>query len=361
MMKVAKNILERKTFFTPKEEIISLLRGYFACPIIGFLGKRGFLDRIINKDFSINEFKKEIPNKELLLEIINYLESIGLVEKIISKGEDRYQTTEIGKKVFRRYGTFCLLHSYGSFFNQLEKLLFNKKCSEFPNVFRIENIIGSGQVNGRKYFPAAIEMLKKNRNLSKVIDIGCGNGIFLKSVLENFPNCDAVAVDISKVSLRETKKCLEMNFSNTSLKTIFCNGRDVSTWLPKALNAGAGREEGPLVISMWYFLHEISKKNIREVIKFFKEIYKLAPFAQVIVGEIAAIPPEALAKNRHESIMPEFLFFHQISGQGVLSLSEYRNMLKKIPYKLKNEKLFDILECCDEKTPSGFVWHLIPK
>jgi hypothetical protein len=71
MMKVAKNILERKTFFTPNEEIISLLREYFACPIIGFLVK-GVFGQIINKDFSINEFKKKfrIKNYYLKLSII---------------------------------------------------------------------------------------------------------------------------------------------------------------------------------------------------------------------------------------------------------------------------------------------------
>jgi hypothetical protein len=35
---------------------------------------------------------------------------------------------------------------------------------------------------------------------------------------------------------------------------------------------------------MWYFLHEISKKNIREVIKFLKKYINLRRFAQVIVG-----------------------------------------------------------------------------
>ena len=59
--------------------------------------------------------------------------------------------------------------------------------------------------------------------------------------------------------------------------------------------------------------------------------------------------------------MPEFLFFHEISGQGVLSWQEYREILEEVPYDLSAEKVFDILKHNGEDIPSGFVWYLTPR
>ena len=39
--------------------------------------------------------------------------------------------------------------------------------------------------------------------------------------------------------------------------------------------------------------------------------------------------------------MPEYLLFHDFSGQGVLSFSEYQDILSQTGYSLKKEWLFD--------------------
>ena len=342
----------------PKEEIVFLLRGYFSCPLISFLGKRGVLDKMIDNEFSINEFN-EVLNKDTFRAIITYFESVGLLEKGCKT--DYYRTTEIGKKILKRYGSFCLLHSYGNFLNLLEEILFDNGYKGTPMVDRVENVIGSGQTNSRKYFPNAIEMLKNGGYPSKVIDVGCGNGAFLKQVLKSFPNCHVVAVDVSEKALEQTGKNLKTSFNNINLKTILSDGNEVSRWLKESIDADDYKETGSLIISMWYFIHEISKKDKNKVVNFLKEIYEIAPLAEIIIGEIISIPIEILVKNKYESIMPEFLFFHEISGQGVLSWQEYREILEKSPYKLKDEEYFDVLKYDSGETPSGFIWYLTPK
>ena len=39
----------------------------------------------------------------------------------------------------------------------------------------------------------------------------------------------------------------------------------------------------------------------------------------------------------------EFLFFHEISGQGVLKIDDF-NYIKKIPYSLSNSYEFDYVK-----------------
>ena len=57
--------------------------------------------------------------------------------------------------------------------------------------------------------------------------------------------------------------------------------------------------------------------------------------------------------------MPEYLFFHKVSGQGILSWKDYKSLLVDCPYSLEYEWKFD-----DEnsfKIPSAFVWVLKPR
>jgi hypothetical protein len=97
------------------------------------------------------------------------------------------------------------------------------------------------------------------------------------------------------------------------------------------------------------------------VIEFFQELRAALPTAELILGEITALPPELLAAHCATSIMPEFLLFHELSRQGVLRWETWRDVLKKIPYRLQGEALFDLIgESEGEATPSSFVWHLKP-
>lgn len=341
----------------PKEEIVFLLRGYFACPLISFLGKKGILNKMIDREFAEGEFK-EIINKKIFHSIIIYFKSIGLIEK--HSCNNKHVLTEMGEKIFKRYGSFCLLHSYGNFLDKLEYILFDKNYKGKACVERLENIIGSGHTNSRKYFPSAINMLKEEAVPLKIIDIGCGNGTFLKLVLENFSDCKLIGVDISEDALKETAKNIKTDFEDANVETILCNGRNVSNWLPSVIVRNDSTDD-TVVITLWYFLHEISKNDPSEIVRFLEEIYQIAPSVDIIIGEITAVPEDVLVANKYESILPEYLFFHEISGQGILNWEAYKDIVKKVPYKIKNEKLFDILSYGNKKIPSGFVWHLTPK
>jgi len=60
--------------------------------------------------------------------------------------------------------------------------------------------------------------------------------------------------------------------------------------------------------------------------------------------------------------MPEYLFFHDLSGQGILSWEEYERISRKIPYEIFAERTFDELTSEDGKRiPSVFIWLLKPQ
>ena len=118
----------------------------------------------------------------------------------------------------------------------------------------------------------------------------------------------------------------------------------------------------PLSLSMWFLIHEISTGDPQRAIRFLCDIHRQFPNAPLIICEIVRLHESILSQNRNKTIMPEYLFFHDISGQGVLSWEMYQEVLRQIPYELQFERRFDELAAENkEQEPSAFIWCLNPK
>jgi hypothetical protein len=343
------------TKLNTREEIIFLIRGFFSNPILTSLGKAGILDQFIEGEFRLKDFKL-IKNPEVFSYIVKYLAQIGLLSASNSE-VDSYSATPLGKKIFARYGTFVLLHSYKSFMDDVDSLLFDENTPT-PKCDRLENVIGSGLTHGSRYFPVALKMLDKTK-LGTMIDMGCGDGFFLSSVVERFPGVDIVASDFSQIALDQTVLNVNKVDNSINITTILSDLYNVEKWASEFLEKNKQVKEN-IAISIWYVIHEISQGSVERVINLFNNIHKFLPKAQLIIGEITRIDDELLAENRLLSVMPEFQFFHDISGQGILKWSEYQTILEKIPYTLTAEQIFDPLSSDTGEIPTGFIWHLVP-
>jgi SAM-dependent methyltransferase len=330
----------------PRQEIVSLLRGWFACPVISCLGEMGVLNRMAQSPFSLDDFP-QVANRAGLAAIFEYLISLGVLARC-ADGENRYQASPLGAKVFQRYGAFCLLHSYRDYFDRLPALLNGAGPSATVN--RLRNVIGSGQLHAKKFFPTALNFLGE-RSCDAVVDVGCGDGQFLLATLKAHPNTSAVAVDSSAIAVQTTLERLQTEFPNRSVRGEVANGFEVEAW-SQALSSNTKTA----VVTLWFVVHEFSDGQPERVIEFFRRLRACCPNAEVIVGEIVNVPAELLADSRDDSIMPEFLLFHSLSGQGVLSWEQHQQVLAGIPYKLVNEQRFDVVE----SIPSSFIWHLQP-
>ena len=341
----------------PRAELVSLLRGFFSLPIIISLSKFGIIEKILEKEKSVNDFKN-IKNKEFLNSIFKYLCSLGILRlenKI--KDNQKFKTTKLGKKILVRKGSFHLLNSYGPFINNIDTLLTsssNKKIS----CDRKENVLGSGLTNGRKFFPKSFEFFNKN-NFDVVADIGCGDGDYLSRSIKYFNNSIFFASDISSKAIFECKKNLSKNYPKKKITYFKSDASNVKKWCSK-LNKLKPKKNSKILITFWYVIHEISENNKFKVINFFKKIKKRCPNADILIGEIVKIDESILFNNKESSILPEFLFFHEISGQGVLSIKDLNFIKSNIPYNLTNYHEFDHVYHNKNKIPSAIIWHLSP-
>ena len=116
------------------------------------------------------------------------------------------------------------------------------------------------------------------------------------------------------------------------------------------------------MVAIWFVLHEFADSDPERVAGFFRDLHaRMPPGRAVIVGEVVAAPPEALAGVREESVYPELLLFHALSGQGVLTWDGHREWLRRVPYRVAGEERFDEMRAVTGVVPSTIIWHLLPK
>ena len=341
----------------PREELVFLLRGFFATPILTALGKNGILSKLLEEEVDPYDLGQNV-NSDFLRHAFVYLQSIGLLINI-NGNSNLFKATDLGKKIFSRYGSIVLLYSYRDLISNVDQLLFDN-TKKLPSCDRLDNVIGSGLTNGRKFFPAGVNAVSETK-CSVIIDLACGDGEFLSRMHVAHPEASIVAADLSPIAIESTKKNLLSKYPSLDLKTVQTDALNIENWMPVDLDEAVQNKSGVVLICMWYLVHEIAKHDPIVIADFFNGIYSACPEAQLLIGEIVNIDPELLSVAPHQSIMPEFLFFHELSGQGVLTWQQYNELLDLIPYRLVFEQQFDMM-CNDaEQIPSAIVWYLQPK
>ena len=181
-----------KTNMNLRQEIITLIRGYFLTPVIANLAKTNFFK---NKKFlKVNNHSEKI--------LVNYLKNLGFIKE----SKNKFIISKKGKKIFSRSGSLEVSKGL--------KILIvardNPKILNKINCDRKENVLGSGSTNYRKFFKPALGLLKKN-DFDVIHDLGCGNGNFLKNInlTENkhfIVRALAFVKDLNKKKLK-FKKC----------------------------------------------------------------------------------------------------------------------------------------------------------
>lgn len=331
-----------------REIIVSQLRGFFACPILTKLGEYGILKRMIDGPFDEASFEI-IKSRKRFKYILDYLNALDLIKK----ENNEYTTTKLGDKIFKRWGSFALLYSYRELVQNIDSLLVDPDFT-YPQCDRRYNVIGSGETNGRKFFPEGINMLD-GVEISSVTDLCCGDGEFLKCINKKHPKAKLNAADLSNIAIEQAKT--KLGTINTEKEFIQTDAKNIENWANK-LEAS---EKSVDLISMWYLIHEISENSVETVVEFLKGIRQRLPKAHLLIGEIVRIDIDTLKVSNSYSIIPEFLLFHDFSGQGVLKYEELQEIMGKIPYDIVAAKEFDYVENADnEKIPSAIIYYLEP-
>jgi hypothetical protein len=329
--------------------IVHFMRGRFVTPVLAQLGAVGVLNRLAVDQLFLDDYPQFNPH--VLQSLLNYLEALGLVE---TTAEGAWRATIMGRKVFQRWGGFAIVDSYESYFSRLDDLLRSDVRPADVNVDRKKNVIGSGQLHARKFFPAALDMLNGDPP-DIIVDIGCGDGAFLEAALIRFPDATVVAVDISAELIRLAYERLAPKL-RTAWHSAVADGADVALW-SQAVPVSSKR----VIISAWFVLHEFCGGSVENALEFLFKTKQYFPTAEIVIGEVVKATPETLSQQHGRSVLPEFQLFHALSGQGLLSWDQLCEVRTDVPYRLVGERLIDSIPSPHGDIPANVIWHLLPR
>ena len=193
----------------------------------------------------------------------------------------------------------------------------------------------------------------KNKN-EIIYDLGCGNGFFLKTA-DNMLNINKIAgIDLASVSTKQTKKLFK---GRKNTKFLTYDAGSIDKWTKKLKNFIKKYDENTYFF-MWFIIHEISEKSIQKIVFFLKKIKKNYPKAKLVICELIKNNFKGHKKSSETSLMPEYQLFHNLSGQGIMSLNDYYKIFKSSKLKLENKIFFDNINFKGKNAPSAAIFFL---
>ena len=334
-----------------REEIIKLLRGFYFLPLFLNLHKLKILDKFSRDSFT--DIKKlNFKNKIFLKTILNYFVRLDLFEK----KKYKYKLTGFGVFILKRIGTMYILNSYKKIFNNFSYNL-NNTVLDQSWCERKDNIIGSGLIHVNKFFKPSLKLINL-KETNNILDIGCGDGTFLNVIKKASDKINILGCDLSYQSVRQARS--KLLFKNKKKNNIFqSNGNDILR-IKKKLFLKKIELDKNSVISLWFLLHEISNDSPKEIESYLKQIRKNFPKTPILIGEISKLDDKIIKAHKSASIMPEFMLFHELSGQGLLTEKQYMTIFKKSSYKIKKMIKTDNLKIKKVIGNSNFICLIEP-
>ncbi len=324
-----------------KNEIVAVARGYYALPILMALARAGIVERILEQGVDLADLKGNQRNLRICLD---YLRNLGWL--ILE--EDHYRATSLGASVLRRCGAFGILFSYRPYIANLDQLLFDDEAK--VQVYRDENVVGSGEAHVRKYFSRTAEFLAASE-AQYVLDVGCGDGTFLNYCREVRPDIGLIGVDYSE-------RALEVTRNNLDAEAILFQGNvsEPEVTLEKLHRRGIDPAE--ILVSVWFIFHEVLGMEGIDLAAMLRGYKELSPEHGMIVGEIFDIPHEVLAEHHNEIAIPEFNLFHDLSGQKLFTRDAWQEAIAVSGFATGNFIGLDVLPWKETEYFGSAIWFL---
>ena len=253
------------------------------------------------------------------------------------------------RKLFRKNGTCFSIDADGKFLLETPlirgwlELVYGYECvlSRIEGLLRREIVygkdihrdgkyvaFGSGLASAGFYFPLVLDMVRR-AGYQKVLDIGCGDGTFLRYLCEQAPELQGVGVDLSPEAVA---------FGNEQLKSCGLDQR-IRLYVGDALeiNALEPQLRGVDCAVTFFVLHELCDNRENPLLGRF-----LTAFRETLPGVpmhvIETIRPDAAELRRRAGPAVEYFLLHDLSGQHPLNQEEWKTAFSRAGYTSIQER-----------------------
>ena len=297
---------------------VGILSGYFTTRTLQTLFNVGLFDEIKARgSVDVDAFAAEKNlDREILRSLCDSLYSLS----ILKKQGSRYSLEEKGRllnDVAR--GWFEGVYGYEGIFHELEALL--RKEKEFGrDLTRRGDFVarGSGEMEKWIFFPMVAEVVKRN-HFRKVLDLGCGEGTFLRSLCQSDPDVRAYGVDLAPDAIAEGMERAKAAGLQDRVQLFV---EDISK-LEKLRSRVAEID----MATVFFVLHEVLFRGADATVELLRSFRNAYPGVPLVVFEV--VRPSAEEMRRRPGMAIQYVLQHDLTHQKLVGLEEWKELFRK--------------------------------
>jgi 2-ketoarginine methyltransferase len=304
-----------------------LLDGFYTTRAIQTLLNVGFLDEVERKgSVDVESFAR---SNNLDPDVLRALCEALFAMRVLKLNGHGYALDRKGKMVLEvARGWFDISYGYEEVFHNLEGLL--KKTKRYgSDVHRRGDYVarGSGEIENWVYFPLAIEMVR-NGGFKRVLDLGCGDGTFLREMCRNLSGVTGYGLDLAPdaIALGERLRHDEGLDGRVHLHAADVCEMETLPNLWRDIDLGI----------TFFVLHEVRYAGGEAVVHLLRSFRRLFPNVPLIVFE--AIRPTAEQMRARPGMSVHYFMYHDLTHQKPVSREEWRDLFKAAGFSSIEER-----------------------
>ena len=306
---------------------VEIISGFFTTRTMQALFNVGFFDAMTAKgSLSVAAFAAERNlDREILQSLCDSLYALG----ILRKEGDGYALERKGRLLVEEArGWFEGVYGYEGVYHELEALLRKEKVFGRDITRRSDFVArGSGQAEGWIFFPMVAEVVRRH-GYRRVLDLGCGEGTFLRSLCQMDPQVHAYGVDLAPEAIAQGIETARAEGLQDRVELFV---EDIAH-----LNRLAARVPGIDMATVFFVLHEVLYRGVDAAVDFLRAFRDAFPGVPLVVFEVLRPTPEELRKRPGMAV--QYVMQHDLTHQKLVGREEWHELFRKAGFSRVEER-----------------------
>lgn len=312
-----------------------ILKGHYLTRTIQTLFNVGFLDELRQKEWvnALDFAETHELHPDLLIGLCDALSA----RRILRKEGRRYALDRDGRFLVEHdlvRGWFYLTYGYEEVLYQMEPLL-RQQIRYGKELTRDGEYVarGSGYSSTSFYFPVAAELIRRNQ-YHKVLDLGCGDGTFLRYLCTKVAAFKGVGVDLSANAVRAG------NQQNVEHEL----GEQLHLYQGDIFNLESLQDQlgGVDAVTSFFVFHEFcDRKDNARVIQLLRRLRELLEGVPIILFE--TVRPDTEELRRRPGPAVEYFLFHDLSNQVPQTRSAWMEVFRSAGFQSIQERYLKLV------------------
>ncbi|MES1258874.1 MAG: class I SAM-dependent methyltransferase [Acidobacteriota bacterium] len=307
------------------EELIS---PHFVTRSIQTLLNVGFLDALRQGPLDPAEFARDHAlNERLLLALSEAL----YARRVLTRKGSRFGLDEKGKLIVQSSlgrGWFDLVFGYEAMLHGMEDMLRNKTSYGGRNVRDGRFVgVGSGLASVDFYFPL-VRRLIAGGGCRRVLDIGCGDGMFLRYLCASLPGVEGVGLDLSPEAVAAGNQSIRQEGLGDRIRLHVGDANCIGDFRNELKGVDAA--------TTFFVLHELCDNKDNARVKRFLSAYR-DTLAGVPFHIVESVRPPARELRKRPGPAVEYFLFHDLSGQTPIARDAWKALFRSAHFSSVKE------------------------